>query len=192
MSSKTENELEEYILLKEEIQKCIDRDNSLATFMVTAVASILTFAISANLQIPFLFLISFCILIPFTSRISHYKTNVSRISAYIIVFCEKELDIAYESRNSKVKFTKTKLSKLLGGLRNYIGFLLGIISYIVYLVQYKNIIGISSWVDIFLCIIPVSLLIILFAMDKKIDNIPKEKQQWIEAWSSLKNEEENK
>ena len=103
MSQKTENELEEYILLKEEIQKCIDRDNSLATFMVTAVASILTFAISANLQIPFLFLISFCILIPFTSRISHYKTNVSRISAYIIVFCESELDIAYESRNSKVK-----------------------------------------------------------------------------------------
>ena len=192
MSQKTENELEEYILLKEEIQKCVDRDNSLATFMVTAVASILTFAISANLQIPFLFLISFCILIPFTSRISHYKTNVSRISAYIIVFCESELDIAYESRNSRVKLKKTKLSRLLGGLRNYIGFLLGIISYTVYLVQYHNIIGISSWVDIFLCIIPIFLLIILFVMDKKIDSIPKEKQDWIAAWTNLKNQEENK
>lgn len=189
MDEKTECELEEYVLLKEEIQKCIDRDNSLATFMVTAVASILTFAISANLQIPFLFLISFCILIPFTSRIAHYKSNVSRISAYIIVFCEEKLDIAYETRNSKVRFEKTKISKILGGLRNYIGFLLGIISYIVYLVQYKNIIEISSLMDIFLCLIPIILLVILFVMDKRMDNIPKEKQKWIEAWTKLKNEE---
>ena len=189
MDEKTECELEEYVLLKEEIQKCIDRDNSLATFMVTAVASILTFAISANLQIPFLFLISFCILIPFTSRIAHYKSNVSRISAYIIVFCEEKLDIGYETRNSKVRFEKTKISKILGGLRNYIGFLLGIISYIVYLVQYKNIIEISSLMDIFLCLIPIILLVILFVMDKRMDNIPKEKQKWIEAWTKLKNEE---
>ncbi len=106
-----ENELEEYKLLKEEIQNCVERDNSLATFMVTAVASILTFAISVNLQIPFLFLISFCILIPFTSRISHYKTNVARISAYLIVFSEKDLGISYENRNSKVKVKKTKMDR---------------------------------------------------------------------------------
>ena len=46
-----EEKLEEYKMLREEMQNCIERDNSLATFMVTAVATILTFAVSANLQV---------------------------------------------------------------------------------------------------------------------------------------------
>ena len=68
-----EENLEEYKMLRDEMQNCIERDNTLTTFMVTAVAIILTFAISANLQVPFLFLISFCIIIPFTARIAHYN-----------------------------------------------------------------------------------------------------------------------
>lgn len=183
-----ENKLEEYKLLKEEIQNCVERDNNLATFMVTAVSTILTFAVSANLQVPFLFLISFCILIPFTSRISHYKTNVARISAYIIVFLEKDLGISYEDRNSKVKFKKTKSSKLLGALRNYIGFLLGVLSYVIYVVEYYNKLGLSNILDYLLCILPVSLLVLLFFMNKKIDSVPQEKKKWIEAWTKLKEE----
>lgn len=184
-----ENKLEEYKLLKEEIQNCVERDNSLATFMVTAVSTILTFAVSANLQVPFLFLISFCILIPFTSRISHYKINVARISAYIIVFLEEELGIAYENRNSKVKMQKNKFTKLVVALRNYVGFLLGVISYIIYLVEYYNKLGILNFSDYALCILPAFLLILLFFMDNKIDKVPEEKQKWIEAWTKLKNGE---
>lgn len=77
--------LEEYKMLKDEIQNCVERDNSLSTFMVTAVATILTFAISANLQLPFLFLISFCIIIPFSARIAHYKGNVQEL-VHILLF----------------------------------------------------------------------------------------------------------
>ena len=38
--------LEEYKFLRDEIQNCVERDNSLVTFMVTAVSTILTFAIT--------------------------------------------------------------------------------------------------------------------------------------------------
>lgn len=181
-----ESKLEEYKMLREEIQNCVERDNSLVTFMVTAVSTILTFAISANLQVPFLFLISFCIIIPFTGRISHYKTNVARISSYLIVFLEPEMDIKYETRNSMVKSAKSKISKLLVAMRNYVGLLLGILSYAIYLVEYNNKIGFSNWWDWVFAILPIFFLILIFFMDKKIDNVPQEKAKWIENWKQLK------
>ena len=181
-----ESKLEEYKMLREEIQNCVERDNSLVTFMVTAVSTILTFAISANLQVPFLFLISFCIIIPFTGRISHYKTNVARISAYLIVFLEPEMDIKYETRNSMVKSAKSKISKLLVAMRNYVGLLLGILSYAIYLVEYNNKIGFSNWWDWVFSILPIFFLILIFLMDKKIDSVPQEKAKWIENWKQLK------
>ena len=181
-----ESKLEEYKMLREEIQNCVERDNSLVTFMVTAVSTILTFAISANLQVPFLFLISFCIIIPFTGRISHYKTNVARISSYLIVFLEPEMDIKYETRNSMVKSAKSKISKLLVAMRNYVGLLLGILSYAIYLVEYNNKIGFSNWWDWVFSILPIFFLILIFLMDKKIDSVPQEKAKWIENWKQLK------
>lgn len=181
-----ESKVEEYKMLREEIQNCVERDNSLATFMVTAVSTILTFAISANLQVPFLFLISFCIIIPFTGRISHYKTNVARISAYLIVFLEPEMDVKYETRNSIVKSAKSKISKLLVAMRNYVGLLLGILSYAIYLVEYNNKIGFSNWWDWVFAILLIFFLILIFFMDKKIDNVPQEKAKWIENWKQLK------
>ena len=183
-----EEKLEEYKMLREEMQNCIERDNSLATFMVTAVATILTFAVSANLQVPFLFLISFCIIIPFSARLAHYKGNVARISAYTIVFLEKEMSIKYETRNILAKPKKTKKSKLLISMRNYVGFWLGFISYIIYLVEYINKIGIAGFWNILFCVLPVFLLILVFAIDRKIDNLPKEREKWIQIWEQLKKE----
>lgn len=187
-----EENLEEYKMLRDEMQNCIERDNTLTTFMVTAVATILTFAISANLQVPFLFLISFCIIIPFTARIAHYKGNVARISAYIIVFLETEMNIKYETRNILAKPEKTKKSKLLISMRNYIGFWLGLISYAVYVAEYINNIGIQGFWNIVFCIIPVVLLILTIFLDKKIDSLPKERKRWIETWENLKKEQKEK
>lgn len=181
-----ESKIEEYKMLRDEIQNCVERDNSLATFMVTAVSTILTFAISANLQVPFLFLISFCIIIPFTGRISHYKTNVARISAYIIVFLEPEMDVKYETRNSMVKSTKSRISKVLIAMRNYVGLLLGILSYAIYLVEYSSKIGFYNWQDWIFAILPVFFLVLIFFMDKKIDSVPQEKAKWIENWKQLR------
>ncbi len=180
-----ESKVEEYKMLRDEIQNCVERDNSLATFMVTAVSTILTFAISANLQVPFLFLISFCIIIPFTARISHYKTNVARISAYLIVFLEPNMDVKYETRNSKVKSSKSRISKLLIAMRNYIGFLLGSLSYAIYVVEYCNKLGINHWWDIMFMILPIIFLVLIFFMDKQIDSVPKEKAKWIENWNQV-------
>lgn len=174
--------LEEYKMLKDEIQNCVERDNTLSTFMVTAVATILTFAISANLQLPFLFLISFCIIIPFSARIAHYKENVARLSAYIIVYLESELSIKYETRNIQVKNPNSKKSKILISMRNYVGFWLGIISYIIYLEEYIQKIGLNNIFDVVFCILPSLLLILTLIIDRKIDSVPKTRNIWIESF----------
>lgn len=180
--------LEEYKMLKDEIQNCVERDNSLSTFMVTAVATILTFAISANLQLPFLFLISFCIIIPFSARIAHYKGNVARISAYIIVYLESELNIKYETRNIQVKNPNSKKSKLLISMRNYVGLWLGIISYAIYLEEYIQKIGLNNIFDFIFCVLPVLLLILTFIIDRKIDNVPATRNIWLELFKKNKDE----
>lgn len=189
MTTEEAERLEEYKMLRDEMQNCIERDNTLVTFMVTAVATILTFAVTANLQVPFLFLISFCIIIPFTARLEHYKKNVARISAYVIVFLEKDMSIKYETRNSLVKQANAKTSKLLISMRNYIGFWLGLISYIVYVVEYINKVDLPIVLDIIFLVAPVVFVIITFSMDRKIDNFPKEKSNWIDNWKKLKEEE---
>lgn len=188
MTTEEAERLEEYKMLRDEMQNCIERDNTLATFMVTAVATILTFAVTANLQVPFLFLISFCIIIPFTARLVHYKKNVARISTYVIVFLEKDMNIKYETRNVLVKPVDAKPSKILISMRNYIGFWLGLISYIIYIVEYNNKVNFPIELDILFLVAPIILVIITFFMDKKIDSFSKEKSKWLENWTKLKEE----
>ncbi len=186
-----EEKIEEYKMLRDEIQNCVERDNSLSTFMVTAVATILTFAISANLQVPFLFLISFCIIIPFSSRLAHYKSNVARISAYIIVYLESEMKIKYETRAIKYKNSNNSKSKFkfIISMRNYVGTWLGIISYIVYVVEFINKMGITPWQNIIGIVSPIFLVYITFKINKKMDSVPKERKEWIEIYEEARKKE---
>ena len=55
--------------------------------------------------------------------------NVARISAYLIVFLELQMDIKYETRNGRAKSAKGRTSKIFVAMRNYMGTLLGILSY---------------------------------------------------------------
>ena len=96
------------------------------------------------------------------------------------------MNIKYETRNAQVKSQKSKFSRLLVAMRNYVGFLLGVLSYLIYLVEYQNKIGFTGMWDTILVILPISLLIIVFFLDKNIDNVPKQKNVWINNWEQLK------
>lgn len=186
----TEIYLEEYKMLREEMQNCVERDNSLATFMVTAVSTILTFAVSFNLQVPFLFLISFCIIIPFSARISHYKGNLARISSYLIYYIEPKLGIDWETKNMQGKLPRGFFSRLIISMRNYVGFWLGIISFVIYIVEYINKVGLNGSLDFIFCFSPIFLVLITFLIDKEIDSIVKSRKTWLHIWEQLDNSEQ--
>ena len=110
-------------------------------------------------------------------------TNVilDKVLKYDIIQCR-----VFEYILAKPK--KTKKSKLLISMRNYVGFWLGFISYIIYLVEYINKIGIAGFWNMLFCVLPVFLLILVLETDRKIDNLPKEREKWKQTWEQLKKE----
>ena len=78
------NNIKEYDNLRNEINQKIELHNTLLTFTITTTVAVLTFALSQNKTI--LYLIPFCILIPMSMRIAYYRSAMSKLSAYMIVF----------------------------------------------------------------------------------------------------------
>lgn len=98
--SKKEIIIKEYEQLRSEIEQKIGIQNSLITFMITAVIAVLAFAVEGNNSI--LYLLPFGIIIPTSMRITYYRTAMARLSAYIVVYIEKNMKgLNWETRIHK-------------------------------------------------------------------------------------------
>lgn len=181
------NILKEYEILREEINQKIGLHNSLLTFAITTVVGILTLAL--NLEQELLYLLPFCILIPITMRIKYYKSAMLKISAYMIVFLEEELDgINWETRNMLLidETVKKQVNKnIVYDLRYYECFILSIICYILYCVNYlEN--RCFDLLTVFCVLIPFSLVALEWMITKHINSDCEERQKWIKIWKNLK------
>ena len=96
--------LEEYKMLRKEIDDKINMTNSINLQMV---ASFLIFAgvgIYNNIRALFPFCSLFCVLMYF--RIFYNHDAIARISAYMIIVLEKNIDIKWETRNHLIHDSK--------------------------------------------------------------------------------------
>lgn len=187
------NNIKEYDNLRNEINQKIDLQNTLLTFTITTTVAVLTFALSQNKTI--LYLIPFCILIPMSMRIAYYRSAISKLSAYMIVFLEKNIDgVKWETRNAALinenLNNKKKNINNYTVLRYYECLILAIVCYIFYVIDFIK--------DKEICVIvvinilwPLSLVIWEVLVTKRINSVDKEKQYWIEQWNALKNENDN-
>lgn len=180
----------EYDNLRNEIIQKIGLINTLLTFTITTTVAILTFALSENNA--FFCLMPFCIIIPMSIRIAYYRSAISKLSAYMIVFLEKNLDgINWETRNAllikensnnkKRKFTVPTI------LQQYDGLLLSVICYGCYFVKYIKGSDINLQTVGFLCL-PFLLVIWEIQISNRINSLAKEKQEWIQRWENLNKE----
>lgn len=186
------NSMKEYDSLRSEINQKIELHNTLLTFTITTTVAILTFALSQDL--PALYLLSFCILIPMSIRITYYRLALSKLSAYIIVFLETELDgIKWETRNAMIVEEELKNKQ---GIKNFTIFqyyeclILAVISYVLYVIDYIKdkeinlaVIGAALW--------PLILVIAELLITFRTNSFDKHKQKWIEKWTDLKQKMEN-
>ena len=85
-----DNIIKEYEELRNEIKQKVELHNSLITFMITTVIAILAFAVEGDSTI--LYLLPFGIIIPISMRVTYYRTAMLKLSAYIIVFLESEIE----------------------------------------------------------------------------------------------------
>lgn len=92
----------QYETLREEIANCTRMSNEFSTFSMTALAAVLAFAFSSDN--PFLFLVPFVLIIPLSSKSLYYRKNVAKISAYMIVMLEPEIEgYLWETLNERYR-----------------------------------------------------------------------------------------
>ena len=185
--SKKENIVKEYETLRAEMLQKIELHNSLITFMITTVVALLTFSLTQDE--PLLYLLPFCIIIPITMRLTYYRTMMVKLSAYIIVYLEKDIKgLEWETRNTK--FVNSEDSQLYNNLtisHYYEGFLLGIVSYGLYIYNFTKNKSLDSNV-IILALLPIIFVIWEWIITNRIANFHKEKNKWIREWENFRND----
>lgn len=184
--SKKENIIKEYETLREEMLQKIELHNSLITFMITTVVALLTFSLTQHE--PLLYLLPFCIIIPITMRVTYYRTMMVKLSAYIIVYLEKDIKgLEWETRNTR--FVNSEDNHLYNNLtisHYYEGFLLGLVSYGLYVYNFMQNKSIDCSV-IILTLLPLILVIWEWIITKRISYFHKEKNKWIREWENFRN-----
>lgn len=182
------NKICEYNNLRNEINQKIELHNNLLTFTITTTVAVMTFALSQNSTI--LYLVPFCILIPM-SMIAYYRSAMSKLSAYMIVFLEKDLDgINWETRNAALveqhlNKKKKDINKFTV-LRYFECLILTVICYSFYVIDYVKDKEFNAIVVINI-LWPLSFVIWEILITKHINSIDKEKKEWIKRWNKLKN-----
>lgn len=106
----------QYETLREEIANCTRLSNDFSTFSMTALAAVLAFAFSSDN--PLLFLVPFVLIIPLSSKSLYYRKNVSKISAYMIVMLEPEIE-GYLWETLVDRYSEEKSSSRFTIFRNY-------------------------------------------------------------------------
>lgn len=96
--------LEEYKMLKEEINQKIGYQNTLLTFTDTAVVSIIAIITAIETPLPpEVYLVPLIIIVPMMFRVAYYRDAVAKISAYLSVLLEPKLSpISWETRQLSI------------------------------------------------------------------------------------------
>ena len=135
-------------------------------------------------------------------RIAYSRSSLSKISSYMIVFLEEDLDgMQWETRNILLFENKRKekhkhklidkctsfISKITI-LRYYDCLILSISCYFLYVYDYLKDKEISA--NIFIPIlIPLPLVLWEILIAKRMNTMEKEKLHWIDTWNTIKKQE---
>ena len=179
------NILKEYDELRSEIKQKIELHNSLITFMITTVVAVLAFALDNDNTL--LYLLPFAIIIPISMRITYYRSAMAKLSAYIIVYIENEIEgLCWETRNTKL------INEDVNNFYNrftishyYEGIILSVVCYVLYFRDYIKDKTINSQTILFL-LAPFVLIIWEGLITKRIVTFDDEKNEWIEKWKDFK------
>ena len=174
--------IEEYKMLRAEIINCINLQNTLCTFVITATSAILALALTYGQ--PLLFLLPMAIIIPLQGRIFHYRRNILKLSAYNIVFLEPQIkDIMWETRHQE--FSKRVGKYEVSLFRNYENFFLGLICYLLYIFKYFPSMPEAPGTRILLIFAPLIPVLYLGIMGALTNRGLKTRSTYISLWRQV-------
>lgn len=183
--NKQDNMIKEYEELRNEIQKKTELHNSLVTFMITTVVAVLAFALDNDNTL--LYLLPYGIIIPISMRITYYRFAMVKLSAYIIVYLESEIDgLKWETRNANlISSEHNNMYNIFTISHYYEGMILSVICYVLYVNNYIKDKVVNFQTIVFL-LMPLVLVIWVFVITKRIASFDKEKDEWIKKWGNNK------
>ncbi len=126
-------------------------------------------------------------------RIAYYRSAMTKLSAYMIVFLEEKMDgLKWETRNSKLIEQSLKRKNIFDFtvLRYYECLILSVICYIFYIIDYIKDKEINLIVIVNI-LWPILLIIWEGLITKSINSLDEEKQMWIKRWMKLKENHKN-
>ncbi len=188
-TTKEINMIKEYDYLKAEIYKKMDAHQTLVMFAITTTVAIYAWEL-VNTK-PYLYLLPFFVLIPVSFRINWLRASIAKISAYLIVNIEKQIDgLEWETQNNflyeKYKAQPVSLvSTPVVNQKNWECLFLGVASTVLYLLNTYSA-GENQEVDFLInnawLLIPLSILFVITITPRTPD---QQRAIWIDRWREM-------
>ena len=171
--------MNEYQMLREELNSKMDKQDQLTQFCYTIAAAIWSIAFAAKnewILLPVLFLV-----IPISLRIVKLRNDTAFLAAYMAIFLEKNIDIKWES-NSSIFWKEYPREKQQGIFYVFSKFdfifIVTITSVLFWLMRFDNFI-IRNWILTVLVILcQVFILILEIFVIKKFSNFSADKEKY--------------
>lgn len=181
----------EYKMLKDEMVRAIDTINNVRNILYVAIISVLTFAVKE--QLPFLFLISYIIIIPIYGITINRMHQFYRAAAYIMVFIEEQgSEIKWETRlysliqqsnnQHRIRYQKANVFPFV--------FISGFITILFFIyLDLERINELSVMIQMTLAIVLFLGVLVISVNQKSPDKLRKE---YVDKWKVVKNIENKK
>lgn len=175
----------EYERLWNILEYNVSTRTSLLTFSFTTVLAVIGVAIGTESKdfSVYIYLMPYCLIIPFTARIVYYRITHAHISAFLIEYAPEKMKF-----HQKTKFVAEKQNKLfsiIAILVNYEMFVLAITCAIIFEQKYFNTVNSFGKKEIFIIIVPILLSLVVFFIISYGYNYSKIKNNYLSKWNEL-------
>ncbi len=182
----------EYERLHNKLEYNLGTRNSLLTFSFTTVLTILGLAIATEIEriSVLLYLIPFCILIPFTARIVYYRLIHAHINAFLMVYAPDKMQ--FQVNSAIVPEEQSKVYLIIAFLNNFETSILATACSIIFYIKYIPKIDTIKFADCLLILVPVLLTGIIIGITTYGFNYKKHLEKYKTMWRALLNNQNNK
>lgn len=173
----------EYDLLTKRLEFFDTTRNNILTFSFTAVITIIGIALSMNLDTitVWICLVPFCLIIPFTARISYYRLASAHISSFLRKFAES--DMRFTIGSDTVKEGRDKYYTGIAWLVNHEMVILSVATSCVFYIKYIYLVERWSRMEYLSLSVPIVLSLIVYIISDGTYNYKKIVDNFVVEWN---------
>lgn len=156
--------------------------NTLLTFSFTTVLAALGVALSSDSEelSVYIYLLPFCLLIPFTARIVYYRIVHARITSFLMVYAPEKMQFSLRGKN--VPENQTKYFNVIAVLVNFETTILSIACALIFVFKYLDTYTLNEISSYLIFAIPIVLVLIVFSISLYGFKYSKHQKRYFKLW----------